>query len=836
MKKSILLFFFPVFMSLGTYAQSFHVNAQNVKLNDLLIQLRGQYDLKTSFDDHLLSQYLIRVNKSFPDQETLIRYLLKDFPLDYEKQGDIFVIYPRISHAVLIQKKNQLFSGHIFDIRSGEPLPYSHVLINGQGVISDLSGQFSMLLPTSDSLYHLRISQLGYYVLDTTLAASFEQAFALHPSTVKLMEVKITGHLIDFGSQLGEQAGITKLNSQIANHLPGFGDNSIFNLLRLQPGILASGEQTNDLIIWGSYEGQSKVIFDGFTIYGLTNFNDNISAFNPYMAKDVEIMKGGFDARYGGRIGGIIDITGINGNRQKPSFSLNINNMTLNALLEIPVNKRASLVMALRHTYFNLYNPTQYSLKRRDSTNQLSTIDLAVIPNYMFRDMNIKYSGTTKNNDLYYLSLYGGSDHFTYHVSQDIYKHRFLKETGEQNQQIGGSFFYGRQWAKGGSSHLTLSFSNLDNEYADEVKIERIKTGEIVDSRRSLTSTNQMKELTAKLDNRLPISPGQQLEYGMAYIINSSQNTEDTFAIARLHLSMTGRRLVFYAQDVIQLGQKFKFKIGGRNQYAINLQRNYLDPRLSLHITPNSICKINFAWGVYHQFIAKSSVLDDEGNYRYVWAVADNLDVPVLRSVHRVMGITFFKNNFTFNTQAYYKTIEGLTRFVRYKNLIPPNIYHGTGRSYGLDIMIKKEYKGSSAWLAYSLSRTEEIFDYFLKKTYHRAPQDQRHELKAALLINLNPLFVSANYVYGSGFPANISTEGHSQADVTYSRIDVSVAYRFLNKKVKGEAGLSLMNVLNRHNIKFSNFERIPLDQSNSINIFAEAMPRTPSLYLNIKL
>ena len=54
------------------------------------------------------------------------------------------------------------------------------------------------------------------------------------------------------------------------------------NLLRLQPGILASGEQTNDLIIWGSYEGHSQVLFDNFTIYGLKNFNDNISAFNPF--------------------------------------------------------------------------------------------------------------------------------------------------------------------------------------------------------------------------------------------------------------------------------------------------------------------------------------------------------------------------------------------------------------------------------------------------------------------------------------------------------------------------------------------------------------------------
>ena len=76
----------------------------------------------------------------------------------------------------------------------------------------------------------------------------------------------------------------------------------MFNLLRLQPGILAAGEQSNDLIIRGSYEGQSQVLFDGFTLFGMKNFNDNISAVNPFMAKDIRLMKGGFPAELGGRV------------------------------------------------------------------------------------------------------------------------------------------------------------------------------------------------------------------------------------------------------------------------------------------------------------------------------------------------------------------------------------------------------------------------------------------------------------------------------------------------------------------------------------------------------
>jgi hypothetical protein len=835
MTKKLFAFLFFVLMAGALRAQSYRIEANNTPLSSLLVSLRDQFQLLTSFDDQLLSQYIINLDSSFSSKEDIIKALIDPLPLDYEKENQVFVIFPQ-SRKKTKKTTNQLVTGYIFDQRSREALPYSHLIIDGHGFVSDQNGYFSILISKDDSLLPIRVSHLGYYLLDTLLPQAQNIRLPLQASSIKLMEVKIVGHPIDFNSQLGQQAGIVTLNSQISRHLPGFGDNSVFNLLRLQAGILASGEQTNDLIIWGSYEGQSKVMFDGFTVYGLKNFNDNISAFNPYMAKDVKIMKGGYDARYGGRVGGIIDITGINGNRNKPSFSLNVNNMTLNGLLEIPMGKRAALVAAFRQTYFNLYNPTQYSLKRRDTTNQVYTINLDVIPKYSFHDFNIKYAGTSKNNDSYFISLYGGADRFVYNISQALIVNRFLKETGEQNRQGGGSFFYGKKWKKGGTSHLSLSLSHLTNDYSDKVKIQKIKTGKIVQTWRATEATNQIDELTARIDNHLPISTSQQLEFGLAMLVNQSQNREDTFGIVRSNLKMEGHHLVIYGQDVIGFGSKLHLKAGSRAQYAFKLRKYYFDPRLSLHFTPTSHWKINLAWGIYHQFIAKSSVLDDEGNYRYVWAVADNVDIPVLKSVHHVFEINFFQNNFTFNLQAYYKSIDGLARYMRYRKIVPPDIYHGYGRSYGIDVTIKKEYKGSSAWLAYSLGKTEEVFDYFPDKQYRRAPQDQRHELKAAIMLDFNPVYLSADYVYGSGFPANISQEGRTQDDEPYKRLDIALSYRFLNKKVKGEAGLSVMNVLNTHNIKFSKFERVPYDQTNTINIFADAMPRTPSLYLNISL
>ncbi len=130
------------------------------------------------------------------------------------------------------------------------------------------------------------------------------------PQIERIAEVQVLGNLVEQSTLIGDQAGRIKINHRIAPVLPGHGDNSVFNLLRLMPGILAAGEQSTDLLIWGSYEGQSLITFDEFTLFGLKNYCDNISVVNPFVVKNIEVYKGGFDANYGNRIGGIVNITG----------------------------------------------------------------------------------------------------------------------------------------------------------------------------------------------------------------------------------------------------------------------------------------------------------------------------------------------------------------------------------------------------------------------------------------------------------------------------------------------------------------------------------------------
>ena len=813
--------------------QGIRVDANNTPLNEVLIEIRDNHDIRFSFNDKLLSRYKVSLTSTFQSPEEAIQELLNGLPLSYDRMGDVFVIYE------VRKKKNPktyVLSGQILDKTSREPLPYSHIIINQKGVVTDFRGGFSYSSQT-DSLFSVRASHLGYYIVDTTLEARTGHRILLTPSTIGLKEVVIRNREVERSTQLGEKAGMMKLNHKVANFLPGFGDNSVFNLPRLMPGITASGEQTNDLIIWGSYAGQSQVLFDGFPIYGLKNFNDNISAFNPLMAKDIEVFKGGYDTRFGERAGGIVNITGKNGNMLKTGFTFSINNMTLSGLVEIPLFKRGSLVIALRQTWYDLYNPSdmQNLFRRNNDADTTNDVDVDIIPEYMFRDLNIKYTTEIGRNDLFYVSLYGANDRFSYAINEPYRVWTLNKNTRETNTQSGGTLFYGKTWKSGNTSNFSFSFTNINSLYEDQLLLDHNQqslTVQTIDQR----SENSMNESILKVDNRFYVHRNHTIEASMGFYNNRVILREDTFNISTIDWESYARRMFISAQDIMSLGKKVILKAGYRLTLAGNLKKAYFEPRLSVSYQANDHWKLNAAWGLYNQFITRTVAVDEVGNYRYFWAIADNDGIPVIKASHLVFGTSYYNSGWTVNVEPFFKWISGITRYFYSGSLNLEGLFIGDSKIRGVDLFLQKEFNDHSAWVAYTLSKTEERFPNLLNNTYRRAYHDQRHELKAALLLNFDPFYFSTNYVYGSGFPVAPYPYDKNTEDLSYSRLDVSFIYKFLDRKVVGEAGLSILNLLNNQNIKYTNFERIPSGQNNSINVYAEAIPFTPTLYLKFSM
>jgi hypothetical protein len=604
--------------------------------------------------------------------------------------------------------------------------------------------------------------------------------------------------------------------------------------LRLQPGILAAGEQSADLIIWGSYEGQSQFIYDGFTLYGMKNFNDNISAVNPYMAKDIKVMKGGFGAEYGERVGGIIDITGIDGNRLSPSVQLCINNMTLNGLVSVPFRKKSALVMAYRQTYYDLYNPLEFSTtgsgygRGRQSGERA---DYYIIPDYLFRDANLKFSGQNKRGN-YYVSLYGGNDNFSYAFDEENQQQDITLDFTEKNYQTGGTGFYGLRWKDKNTSNLTISFSSLQTDRDYEEEITRNAGNHQNFSSINEQTVSGINEINSRNDNILVLSERNTLEAGLGliyYFTSLKQGTvQDITSETYDNLYVP----YFYLQDHITLFEKLIIKPGIRTDIHSISKKVLIQPRLSVVYRINDFLKLNSVVGMYNQFVAKNVILDTSGNYQLNWSICDNDEVSILGSQSASMGISYNRNNFTVSLEGYLKRTSGITRYLEYA--ATTFRYLGDAKTKGLDLFIKKEFRNQTIWASYTLSKTVEHFSYFPTDEYMPAMHDQRHELKLAGLARIKSLHFSSSWVFGSGFPdPDLLPDAVNYSDY-YSRLDVSAIYNFHIRKIQLDAGISVLNLLNRDNIRYSNYTRIPTDEINTISLYAEAVPITPTLFLKL--
>lgn len=818
--------------------EKIEVSVHKTPLNQVLLDLKENYGFQFAFDNDLLSKYVVSAKRSFSSQEETLAFLIRNLPFEIEKSGDVFLILPQqdtSDEEILTQ-----ISGQVLEARTFEPLPYSYIFINRRPVQSDLNGNFNYIA-SADTSFNLQISHLGYFIYDTIVSQSINRKFFLNPQIKRIKEVQVLSNPIEKSTLIGDKAGRMKINHQIAPILPGHGDNSVFNLLRLMPGVMAAGESSNDLLIWGAYESHSKIQFDGFTVFGLKNFNDNIAVVNPFMVQNIEVLKGGYEARYGERVGGIVDIQGKDGSMLKPAFTFNINSTTLNGMLQVPLSNSSSIMGAYRQTYYQLYDPTSIRLSAREQETNgngqgSSGIDFDVQPDFVFRDANLKYVYRGDNNSRLSVSLYYGGDQFLYNMEGQVARNILRRGEEEQNRQVGSSLQYSYPWKNGDATNITLAYSAFERQLYENNETENERFG-VVRTTREVDSENTVDELSLNAEHIISFRRGHRLLIGVGAINNRVQLSRFWNEEQVIDIDNQSPRVYGYLQDELPLFNKLELKTGVRSTYVTELEKWYFEPRVSASLSVRKEVKLNAAWGMYNQFLSKTLVVDSASNFTQFWTNADEDQVPVLSAKHYVAGISFNKNGFTFSTEAFYKTTRGINRFFNGNMRIERGFYEGKAKTKGLDVFVKQEYKRHAAWISYTLSDTQENFPFYLFDEWRPAPHQQKHELKLAGILNYRSFYFSANYVYGSGFERFDNEVGSElELDMPYKRLDASLVYKFKPGKVKAEAGISLLNLLNNENIKYSNIRVSTIDEVNLVSVYADAVPFTPAVFLKIEL
>ena len=830
--RYITLFFALILASLRAYGQSVSLQYDNIPLNEVLLDLNDRHNTQVSVNSQLSTHCTITVNRSFESMEQALEFMAKRCELTLRKVSGVYIFQSHrssknpeeITASTELPNKlpTYLYQGQVVELDTGEPLPFASIQLPDKKLVADESGRFSFKsLKQKESA---KISSLGYWISDTTLSESSQLTIILRPRAIELKAVEVSGVNESASTHIGENAGQISFSNVGNSLVPGISNNLIFNNLRLYPGIMAAGESIADYVIWGSYAGQNHVIYDGITLFNSWGINDDIGRVNPYIIKNVELYKGGYNVPYGDRIGGVILINGKRGQRKRAEGNISLTNQLANIYVNIPMlNHNSSLQIAGRKTYFDFL----------DLSRKYKNRDEVIVPTYDYADFNLKFSTVFDNSDRLEISSINSSDSYEGRI-RDRQPGRRFQDIMANSEQFGNSIHYTKNWTRGGLTSFLLSQSyyspNLTTNFlfrqADESGVES-------DVLRTDEWENPVEEYSTRITHQFSLNQMQQLSLNGSYIMNEtafrSDFTENLLETDRNRLT----RFSFHLYDRISFSDQFFMQLGVKADMPTSDFKVYWQPRVNGQLSLTDHWNINFGWGMYNQFIARNAVLDELGNRYDVWNVAQENGIPVLSARHNVLGTSFITDNFELNIEGYLKNTDAVSRYLleaRLGNQMA-RLLRGSAKVRGIDVFVKKKVQAHEFQLSYTLSEVKEQFDVGrrLPRTHYRdAPQSQLHEIKSVAALNFTNIRLSLTQVHGSGF-SNVQAARRESEIVPYWRTDAAFQYLFEVEQLQFKTGVSILNIFNHENVRLNQSVNIP----NGAVINTLGIPFTPTFYLD---
>ncbi len=821
-------------------------NFNQAPLADVLKKLRTTYNLKIAYDNEILRGITITQElKNVPLEEGLTR-ILDGTPLTYQLINTKVVIIPKMQHEAEIQKSNQLVSvsGLVSDEETGETLPNATIQVAGfdYATVSNTDGFFSLINIPSDTCT-LLINYLGYSVKRIKLDPQLVDAkitVALQSNFSQLQEVTITDQY-ETPLKINEQISKVAFNPKSLSSLPSLGEQDLFRTLQLLPGVSGTNESSAGLVVRGSNPSQNLVLLDGFTIYHLDHFFGVFSALNSKFLKDVQIYKGGYEAKYGGRVSGVVDITGKTGNSTKPTFNFGANLVSVHGSAEIPLGKKANFLFAGRRAFTDIIQSDLYqklfdiSLKNDEQLKRPLDDPLFddIQPDFYFYDVNAKLTFKPSKKDILSLSLYSGKDNLSGENSNaqvnfnppQSFSDKLTENTRWGNNGL--SLRWGRQWTKRYYTNIIFSGSDFFRNYNFQYSYELDTAGTDISQAFALDQDNTISDTNFTIENEWQVSKNIHLDFGLSAIEhNILYNTTANQQVVEEREDV-GNITSLYATTKFLITSKLNLSVGGRLNYHEINDETYFEPRANLSYKINERFSLKAAYGKYYQFVNQVQYDDPYNGIQNFWAFSNKDGIPIVSSHHYILGGSYKIGTFLFDLEGYYKDLEGITEFnpipffVKDQLLNLELFLNGKGRMRGIDFLVEKEIGKHKGWIGYSFIQSLSSFPSVDQGTYYPSPYDQTHEFKAVYMLTLGKWNLSANWIYGTGRPypeydviyfrdsngavedfVVIKDRTNFKRLPDYHRLDIAGAYKFRFGKFSGEAGLSIFNVYAHENVK----------------------------------
>lgn len=770
-----------------------------------------------------------------------------------------------IFNVDLIAQKKYTISGYIREKGSRELLIGVNIYIPGTqtGTTTNNYGFYSLTLP--EGQYKLMYSYVGYvpYDLDINLDKNIDFS-ALLESQLELKGVEIKAQRQEKISETSRMSTIDLPVAQLRD-MPAFlGERDVFKALMLMPGVQSGSEGSTGLYVRGGGPDQNLIILDDAVVYNANHLFGFFSVFNGDALKSIELTKGGFPARYGGRLSSVIDMNMKDGNKEKIAGEVGIGVISSRMTLEGPLKKeKASFLISARRTYIDLL--IRPFMKADEG-----------IAGYYFYDLNAKVNYDFGNKDKLYISGYFGRDKFFFR-QKDTY-------SGSTSESSGGLFWQNStgtiRWNHLFNNKLFANTSFIYSNYLLKLYANEIDGNDYF----KLSYSSGIEDFSLKYDLTYIPNPNHHIKFGIistqhrftpsAIVIKESDFDDFKFGVKPIEATESG----IYIEDDWKLNPKTKMNAGIRLSHFIHKEKNYfnLEPRIAASYMINEELSVKASYATMNQYIHLLSNTGI-GLPTDLWVPATNRTTP--QQSHQIasgFAKDFTKQNFAISIEGYYKKMNNIVGYKEGATFLliddptgaeeftwEDNITKGKGWSYGTEFLLQRKYGMLSGWIGYTLSWTQHQFEdvNFGEKYYTR--YDRRHDFSVVAIYKAHDyISFSATWVYGTGnaitlatgeyyaFPHEYGTDQGSGSSfiqyvndygeknsfrmAPYHRLDIGMQ---ITHKLKGKAtGTIDFSIYNAYNRKNPFFYYVGSDsKGNSELRQVSIFPILPSLSYSIK-
>lgn len=733
--------------------------------------------------------------------------------------------------------------GFVLDKANGDAISFEKVKLYRSvdstlvtGALTDVNGFFS--IP--------KIGVGAYYIkVESPLFVIYQQAVELTEKTSAIVDLKIELGKDASVKQMDEvvisaeskkkknevQISQIKLDKKGLERIPSMGaENDIIGAFSVTPGVVTTGDQGGQLYVRGGTPIQNKTLLDGMTIYNPFHSIGFFSVFETELVKNVDIYTGGFDAKYGGRISSVMDITYRDGNRKDFGGKISTSPFLAKAVLEGPIKRKADDLSAGSYIFSAKHSLLDYTSKQLyPNVNGGNGLP------FNFTDLYGKMTFNSKGGSKFSVFGFNNSDSVHYSVADLSWKA-----------------------AGGGMNFLLIPSSS-------SVMIKGHVNGSNYETTFTETATEPRYSKIGGFDLGFDFTYFLPQESEMNYGFNfSGFNTNFvTYNEAKRLIqaeNFNTEANAYYSLRLVR--SRWVLQPSVRAQIYASLGTVSIEPRLAAKFNVSENFRLKFSGGKFSQnFTSASSDKDVVNLFNGLLSAPTNVQESFVNQFQQTVDISngiqyawhgiggfevdLFKH-FMINIEGYYKYFnrlsninqnklyEDLAQFADIADEFKKDFIIEDGVTYGVDVLLKYQKNRLFLWGVYSYGHSTR-WDGF---TLYNPVFDRRHNInlvgsyafgkKKDLELNIRwnlgsglPFTPTAGFYQGNNFSGGVTSniltsntntistllgDFNSQRLPYYHRLDITIKKQFnlKNKDVVEMIG-SITNAYDRNNIFYVN-------------------------------